>query len=67
MLWADYLGDMLLSADVDTGEVHTTTFTGKAPDLAAFIGMLSWLADYGFPVIECEYHQINVEDQLTNQ
>ena len=59
--WADYLGDMLLHADVEAGQVRTTTLYGKLPDLAAFIGALSLLADLGFPVIECEYHRVDPE------
>lgn len=57
VLWADYLGDMLLQAEVQAGEVRTTTLFGQPPDLAAFIGILSMLTDLGFPVIACEYHR----------
>jgi hypothetical protein len=46
---------MLLRAQVEAGHVRITTLYGKPPDLAAFIGMLSLLADLGFPVIACEY------------
>ncbi len=60
--WADYLGDMVLHADVEAGEIRTTTLFGEPPDLAAFIGMLSLLADLGYPVIGCEYQQIEVEE-----
>jgi hypothetical protein len=55
--WGDYLGDMWMYADVAEGRVRTTTLFGKPPDLAAFIGMLSVLADLGFSVIACEYHR----------
>jgi hypothetical protein len=58
--WVDYLGDMLLDADVTEGHVRTTTLIGKPPDLAAFIGMLSLLADLGFSVVACEYHRGDV-------
>ena len=54
--WADYLGDTLLRVEVVEGQIRTTTLFGKPPDLSAFIGMLSLLADLGFPVVECEYH-----------
>lgn len=64
MLWTDYLGDMLLHAEVEAGQVRTTTLFGKPPDLAAFIGMLSMLADLGFPVIACAYQRINAEESL---
>ena len=64
VLWTDYLGDMLLHAEVEAGQVRTTTLFGKPPDLAAFIGMLSMLADLGFPVIACAYQRINAEESL---
>ncbi len=64
VLWTDYLGDTLLRAEVDTGQVRTTTLFGKPPVLAAFIGMLSLLADLGFPVIACAYQRIEAEDSL---
>ena len=57
-LWTDYLGDMVLYASVEAGEVRTTTLLGKTPDLAAFIGILRLLADYGFPVLACEYRRL---------
>ena len=62
VIWTDYLGDMLLHADVNAGQVRTTTLFGQPPDLAAFIGALSLLADLGFPVIGCEYHRIELEE-----
>jgi hypothetical protein len=55
--WADYLGEMLLDMDVQAGQVNTTTFSGHAPDLAAFIGMLNLFANQGISVIACEYGQ----------
>jgi hypothetical protein len=55
--WVDYLGEMLLYADVTDGRVRTTTLFGRPRDLAAFIGMLSMLADLGFHVIACEYQR----------
>ena len=61
VLWADYLGDMLLHADVEAGQVRTTTLFGNPPDLAAFIGVLSLLRDFGFPVIGCAYCQNELE------
>jgi hypothetical protein len=61
--WADYLGDMMLEAQVQGGQVRTTTLFGQPPDLAAFIGVLSLLSDLGFPVIACEYHRSEAEGQ----
>ena len=64
VLWTDYLGDMLLHAEVEAGQVRTTTLFGTPPDLPAFIGMLSMLADLGFPVIACAYQRIDAEESL---
>jgi hypothetical protein len=61
VLWTDYLGDMLLLAEVEAGQVRTTTLYGKPPDLAAFVGMLSLLSDLGFPVIACAYQRFAAE------
>jgi hypothetical protein len=55
--WADYLGDMLLHMDVRKGQICTTTFSGRSPDLAAFIGMLNLFTNRGHAVIACEYLQ----------
>ncbi len=60
--WADYLGDMLLHADVEGGQVRTTTLFGQPPDLAAFIGAISLLGDLGFPVIGCAYQWVEQEE-----
>ena len=62
--WVDYLGDMLLHAEVLEGHVRTTTLFGKPPDLAAFIGMLNLLADLGFPVVACEYHRAEAIEEV---
>lgn len=61
-LWEDYLGDMLLHAEVKAGKIRTSTVFGKPRDLAAFIGVLSMLSDLGFSVIGCEYHWIDPEE-----
>jgi hypothetical protein len=61
--WADYLGDMLLHANVAEGRILTTTLIGKPPDLAAFIGMLNLLADLGFEVLACEYHRVDLAQE----
>ena len=62
VLWTDYLGDMLLRAEVEAGQVRATTLFGTPPDLPAFIGMLSMLADLGFPVIACSYQRVDAEE-----
>ena len=59
--WTDYLGDTLQQADVQTGDVRTTTLCGTVPDLAAFIGALSLLADMGLSVTACEFNDIEPE------
>jgi hypothetical protein len=61
--WVEYLGDMLVYADVVEGRVRTTTLRGQPPDLAAFVGILNLLVDFGFPVIECEYHRSDVSQE----
>lgn len=61
--WADYLGDMVLQAEVQAGQVRTTTLFGEPTDLAAFIGILSLLSDLGFPVLACEYQRGEAEGQ----
>ncbi len=60
--WEDYLGDMLLHAEVKAGEVRTTTLRGEMPDLAAFIGVLGLLADLGFTVTGCEYKRVEPKE-----
>jgi hypothetical protein len=55
--WADYLGEMLLHMDVQEGQICTTKFSGHPPDLAAFIGMLNLLTNWGVSVIACEYQE----------
>jgi hypothetical protein len=55
--WADYLGEMLLDMDVHEGQISTTTFSGHPPDLAAFLGMLNLLSNWGVSVIACEYQE----------
>jgi hypothetical protein len=62
--WVDYLGDMLLHAHIAEGHVQTTTLFAKPPDLAAFIGMLTGLADFGFLVIACEYRRPDVSEEV---
>jgi hypothetical protein len=65
--WADYLGEMLLDTDVQEGQVSTTTFRGHPPDLAAFLGMLNLLSNWGVSVIACEYQEgdpLEKEDAL---
>ena len=65
--WTDYLGEMLLDTNVQEGEVCTTTFSGHPPDLAAFLGMLNLLTNWGVSVIACEYHEgdpLEQEDSL---
>ena len=60
--WEDYLGEMLLHAEVTAGQVRTTTLFGEIPDLAAFVGALDLLQNLGFPVIGCEFRRVNLEE-----
>jgi hypothetical protein len=48
---------MLLDTNVQEGQVCTTTFRGHPPDLAAFLGMLNLLSNWGVSVIACEYQE----------
>ena len=56
-----YAEDALQQADVQMGDVRTTTLCGTVPDLAAFIGSLSLLADMGLSVTACEFNDIEPE------
>jgi len=53
--WADYLGDLLVDAEVEKGHIRTSTLIGRPYDLSAYIGMLNVLANLGFTVIASEY------------
>jgi hypothetical protein len=55
--WADYLGDLLVDAEVEKGQIRTSTLIGRPYDLSAYIGMLNVLANLGFTVIAAEYQQ----------
>ena len=61
--WADYLGEMLLTTNVQEGQINTTTFSGHLPDLSAFIGMLNLLTDWGVSVIACDYQEGDPPEQ----
>jgi hypothetical protein len=65
--WVDYVGDMLLHTQIAEGHVQTTALFGKPPDLAAFIGMLNGLADFGFLVVACEYCSVAYEHCSTEE
>ena len=55
--WGDYLGETMLDMAVQEGQICTTTFSGHSPDLAAFLGMLTLLTNWGVSVIACEYRE----------
>ena len=55
--WADYLGDLLVDAEVERGQIQTTTLIGRPYDLSAYIGMLNILSNLGYTVIDTEYQQ----------
>jgi hypothetical protein len=55
--WTEYLGDVVLDVDINEGQVRTVTLLGQPPDLSAFIGMLTFFSDLGFPLIACEYQE----------
>ena len=55
--WVDYLGETMLDMTVREGQICTTTLCGHLPDLAAFLGMLTLLTNWGVSVIACEYQE----------
>jgi hypothetical protein len=55
--WVDYLGETMLDMAVQEGQICTTTFSGHPPDLAAFLGVLTLLSNWGVSVIACEYRE----------
>ena len=60
--WADYVGEMMVDAQVANGQIQTTTLLGQPIDLTAFLGAIHMLVDLGFPVIACEYRQADPID-----
>ncbi len=60
--WADYVGEMMVDVQVAGGKVQTTTLLGQPIDLAAFLGAIHMLVDLGFPVMACEYQQVEPID-----
>ena len=62
--WADCIGDMLVSQQVEEGSVRTTTLIGRPIDLAAFLGTLNLLIDRGFAVIAFDYQEDSRLDLL---
>lgn len=55
--WADYVGDLLVDAEVEKGTIQTSTLIGQPYDLTAYVGMLNALANLGYTVIASEYRQ----------
>ena len=60
--WADYVGEMMVDAQVAEGKIQTTTLLGRPIDLGAFLGAVHMLVDLGFPVTACEYRQADPID-----
>jgi hypothetical protein len=60
--WADYIETMMIDLQVTEGEVQTTTLFGHPIDLTAFLGAINSLVDMHFPVMDCEYHQVEPID-----
>ena len=60
--WADYVGEMMVDAQVANGQIQTTTLLGQPIDLTAFLGAIHMLVDLGFPVMACEYQQADPID-----
>lgn len=60
--WADYVGDMFLTTNVEEGQIKVTTLIGRPQDLSAYIGMLNALANLGLTVIATEYQQAAISE-----
>ena len=60
--WADYFGDLLLSAQGHDGEIDTTVLSGPLPDLAAFIGLVSRVHNRGLTVLSAHYMLAELEE-----
>jgi len=56
--WADYIEALMVDTQVTEGEIQTTTLLGRPIDLTAFLGAINTLVDMHFPVMDCEYHQV---------
>jgi len=65
--WADYLGDMLTHVEADEGKRPTTTLYGHAVDLAAFLGSLNTLVDLGYPIINFEYQNADLVNEMDGE
>ena len=62
--WADYVGDMFLTMNVEEGRIKTTSLIGRPPDLSAYIGMLNALCNLGLTVIATQYQQETTVEAL---
>ena len=60
--WGDYVEALLVNTQVVEGEAQTTTLLGHPIDLTAFLGAINTLVDLHFPVMDCEYHQVEPID-----
>ena len=60
--WADYVGEMMVDVQVAEGKIQTTTLLGQPIDLTAFLGAIHMLVDLGFPVMACEFQQVEPND-----
>ena len=60
----DNIEALMVDTQVAEGEVQTTTLLGHPIDLTAFLGMVNTLVDLHFPVIDCEYHQVEPIDAV---
>ncbi len=54
--WADYFGDLILSAQVHDGQIAVTLLSGPVIDFAAFIGLIERVNNLGLPVLSVHYH-----------
>lgn len=61
-VWADYVGHLILSAQAQQGRIVSSTLSGPIPDLAAFMGIVTYLYDTGVVVLAAHYQQLPAID-----
>jgi hypothetical protein len=61
-VWADYVGHLILSTQAQQGRIVSSTLSGPIPDLAAFMGIVTYLYDTGVVVLAAQYQQLPAID-----
>lgn len=55
--WVDFVERLPVEMWVNAGDTRITTLEGSPIDLAAFLGVVHMLVDFGCPVVALEYTQ----------